>query len=206
MTQDLSKALWLARVTVLLTLHIGCAALWLGWTQGAIALGGFGGVCLLQAAPAFSLGLRLQGGLGNEGLERDRLTLRTTAHLLRLLALGLAGLGLLALRGEWLPSSNLISWGLPPLALLLVVCLWGAKRRLVGLHPALELDAARTQVLLELAMLLAAGSLLGLRLPWADAVSALLLAIRIFLAGQGLAKATTLQAACGGCGTGCGCG
>ena len=87
-----------------------------------------------------------------------------------------------------------------------IVCLWGAKRRLVGLHPVLELDAARSQVLLELAMLLAVGSLLGIRMPWADAVTALALAIRIFFAGQGLAKATALEAACGGCGSGCGCG
>ena len=206
MTADLSRSLWLTRLTALVCLHLGPAALWLGWTQGAIALGGFGVLCLLQVPPALSLGFRLRGGLGNEGLERDRLTLRTTAHLLRLLALGLAGLALLALQGGRLPTPNLTSWGLPPVALLLIVCLWGAKRRLAGLHPVLELDAARSQVLLELAMLLAVGSLLGIRMPWADAVTALALAIRIFFAGQGLAKATALEAACGGCGSGCGCG
>lgn len=206
MTAELSRSLWLTRLTVLVGMHLGPAALWLGWTQGAIALGGFGVLCLLQVAPALSLGLRIRGGLGNEGLERDRVTLRATAHLFRLLGLAVAGSALLALQGEWLPTATAATRGLPPVALLLVFCVWGAKRRQAGLHPALELDAARTQILLELALVLAAGSLLGLRFPWADALTALVMAIRIFIAGQGLAKATTLQAACGGCGSGCGCG
>ncbi len=206
MTADLARYLWLSRLSALVALHLGPAALWLSWTQVGIAIGGFGAACLLLVPSALSLGFRIRGGLGNEGLERDRLTLRATAYLLRLLALGVAGVGLLALQGEWMPSTTAATRGLPPVALLLMVGIWGAKRRLVGLHPALELDAARSQVPVELAMLLAAGSLLGLLVPWADALTALALAIRIFVAGQGLAKATTLQAACGGCGTGCGCG
>ena len=205
MTADLSRSLWLTRLTALTGLSLGGAALGLGWTQGGIAFGGLGAACLLQVPAALSLGSRIGGGLGNEGLERDRVTLRATAHLLRLLALGLAGVALLALRGEWMPSADAITRGLALAALLLLVCLWGAKRGLAGLHPALELDAARSRVLLELAVLLAAGTLVGLWVPWADALTALALAIRLFVAGQGLAKATTLQAACGGCGSGCGC-
>ena len=205
MTTDLTRSLRLSQVTALVGLLFGGAALWLGWAQGAIAFGGFGGACLLQVAPALSLGSRIGGGLGNEGLERDRVTLRATAHLLRLLALGVAGLALLALRGEWMPSTDAITRGLALAALVLLGFLWIAKRGLAALHPALELDAARTRVLLELAVLLAAGTLLGLWVPWADGLTALALAIRLFLAGQGLAKATTLQAACGGCGSGCGC-
>ncbi len=205
MTADLSRSLRLTQVTALAGLLLGSAALGLGWAQGAIALGGFGMACLLQVAPALSLGARIGGGLGNEGLERDRVTLRATAHLQRLVALGLAGVGLLALRGEWLPSADATTRGLALTALVLLGLLWIAKRGLAGLHPALELDAARTRVLLELAVLLAAGSLLGLWVLWADALTALALALRLFAAGHGLAKATTLQAACGGCGSGCGC-
>jgi divalent metal cation (Fe/Co/Zn/Cd) transporter len=204
-TADLTRSLRLTQVTALAGLLLGGAALGLGWSQGALALGGFGVACLLQVAPALSLGARIGGGLGNEGLERDRVTLRATAHLLRLLALGLAGVALLALRGEWMPSADATTRGLALAALVLLGFLWGAKRGLAGLHPALELDAARSRVLLELAVLLAAGTLLGLWVPWADALTALALAFRLFFAGQGLAKATTLQAACGGCGTGCGC-
>ena len=206
MTTDLTRSLRLSQVTALVGLLFGGAALWLGWAQGAIAFGGFGGACLLQVAPALSLGSRIGGGLGNEGLERDRVTLRATAHLLRLLALVLAGGGLLALRGEWMPSADATTRGLALAALVLLGFLWLAKRGLASLHPALALDAARSQVLLELAALLAAGSLLGFWVPWADALTALALAIRLFLEGQGLAKATTLAAACGGCGSGCGCG
>jgi divalent metal cation (Fe/Co/Zn/Cd) transporter len=205
MTADLARSLRLTRMTVLAGLFLGGAALWLGWAQGAIAFGGFGGACLLQVAPALSLGSRIGGGLGNEGLERDRVTLRATAHLLRLLALAVAGFSLLALRGEWMPSADATTRGLALTALVLLGSLWVAKRGLGGLHPALELDAARSRVLLELAVLLATGTLLGLWVPWADALAALALAIRLFVAGQGLAKATTLRAACGGCGSGCGC-
>ncbi len=205
MTADLARSLRLTRLTVLAGLFLGGAAVGLGWTQGAIAFGGFGGACLLQVAPALSLGSRIGGGLGNEGLERDRVTLRATAHLLRLLALAVAGFSLLALRGEWMPSADATTRGLALTALLLLGSLWVAKRGLAGLHPALELDAARSRVLLELAVLLATGTLLGLWVPWADALTGLAVALRLFVAGQGLAKATTLQAACGGCGSGCGC-
>jgi len=204
-TTDLARSLRLTRLTVLAGLFLGGAAVGLGWTQGAIAFGGFGGACLLQVAPALSLGSRIGGGLGNEGLERDRVTLRATAHLLRLLALAVAGFSLLALRGEWMPSADATTRGLALTALLLLGSLWVAKRGLAGLHPALELDAARSRVLLELAVLLATGTLLGLWVPWADALTGLAVALRLFVAGQGLAKATTLQAACGGCGSGCGC-
>ena len=205
MTADLARSLRLTRLTVLAGLFLGGAAVGLGWTQGAIAFGGFGGACLLQVAPALSLGSRIGGGLGNEGLERDRVTLRATAHLLRLLALAVAGFSLLALRGEWMPSADATTRGLALTALLLLGSLWVAKRGLAGLHPALELDAARSRVPLELAVLLATGTLLGLWVPWADALTGLAVALRLFVAGQGLAKATTLQAACGGCGSGCGC-
>ena len=205
MTADLSWSLRLTQVTALTGVLLGGAALWLGWAQSTVAFGGFGLACLLQVAPALSLGARIGGGLGNDGLERDRVTLRATAHLLRLLALGLAGAGLLPLRGEWLPSADAITRGLALAALVVPGFLWNAKRGLAALHPALELDAARTRVLLELAALLAAGTLVGLWVPWADALTALALALRLFVAGQGLAKATTLQAACGGCGSGCGC-
>ena len=89
---------------------------------------------------------------------------------------------------------------------LLQAPLWYAKQGLTGAHPTLDLDAARTRTLLELAALLLVGSLLGHWFPWADAITGLALALRLFMEGRMLAKGTTLQAACGGCGSGCGCG
>jgi hypothetical protein len=194
-----------ALLTALLGLALGGAALWLGLMDGAIALWGFGAASLLQVPMALSLRGRIQGGLGNQGLERDRVILRVVSHLLRLLALGLAMAAVSALLGERAPQARLASLGLAGLAVGLEAALWLAKRGLAGIHPVLALDTARTRTMLELAALLLAGSLLGQWFPWADAGTGLLLALRVFFEGRTLAKGTTLQAvACGGCGSGCG--
>jgi hypothetical protein len=203
---DGSQASRLALLTALLGLVLGGATLWLGLDTGAIALWGFGAAGLLQVPPALSLGGRIRGGLGNGGLERDRVTLRIVSHLLRLLALGLAMASISALLGDRAPQARLISLGLALLATGLEATLWLAKRGLAGTHAALDLDRARTRTMLELAALLFVGTLLGQWFPVADAGTGLLLALRLFLEGRALAKGTTLQAvACGGCGS-CGCG
>ena len=206
MRMDGSQASRLSLLTALLSLVLGGATLWLGLMDGAIALWGFGVASLLQVPTALSLRGRIREGLGNNGLERDRVTLKVVSHLLRYLALGLAIASVSALLGERGPQATLASLGLVVLAFGLEASLWLAKRGLAGLHPALELDTARTRTMLELAALVLAGNLLGQWFPWADAGTGLLLALRLFLEGRTLAKGTTLQAACGGCGSGCGCG
>ena len=77
------------------------------------------------------------------------------------------------------------------------------SQRLADLHPALDLDAARTRTLLELAVMLLASSALSHWFPWADAITGLAMAVRLFFEGRSLARGTTLTVACGGCGTGC---
>jgi len=206
MRMDGSQASRLSLLTALLSLILGGAALWLGLTDGAITLWGFGVASLLQVPTALSLRGRIQEGLGNQGLERDRLTLKVVSHLLRLLALGVAIASVSALLGERGPQATLTSLGLTVLTAGLEAALWLAKRGLAGIHPALDLDTARTRTMLELSALLLAGRLLGQWFPWADGGTGLLLALRLFLEGRTLAKGTTLQAACGGCGSGCGCG
>jgi hypothetical protein len=202
-----SQASRLSLLTALLGLVLGGATLWLGLAEGAIALWGFGAASLLQVPPALSLVGRIREGLGNSGLERDRVTLRVVSHLLRLLALGLAMASISALLGDRAPQARLTGLGLAVLAAGLEASLWLAKRSLAGLHPALDLDRARTRAMLELAALLLVGGLLGSWFPWADAGAGLLMALRLFLEGRTLGKGTTLQAAaCGGCGGGCGCG
>ena len=207
MRMDGSQASRLSLLTALLGLVLGGATLWLGLTDGAIALWGFGVASLLQVPTALSLRGRIREGLGNQGLERDRVTLKVVSHLLRFLALGVAIASVSALLGERGPQATLTRLGLALLAVGLEASLWLAKRGLAGIHPALDLDTARTRTMLELAALLLAGGLLGRWFPWADAGTGLLLALRLFLEGRTLAKGTTHQAvACGGCGSGCGCG
>ena len=83
MSAPVSRASVLALLTALVGLFLGGATLWLGIEGGAIALWGFGAACLLQVPPALSLYGRLREGLGNQGLERERLTLKGVSLLLR---------------------------------------------------------------------------------------------------------------------------
>ena len=206
MIEPSSRAAQLALLTALVGLVVGGAALWLGVAEGAIALWGFGAAGLLQVPPSLSLRSRIRAGLGNSGLERERLTLRAVSFLLRLLALGMAMAAVSALLGDRAPRANFIALGLSALAVGLLAALWSAKRRLKGAHPTFDLDAARCLILLELAALLLAGSLLGRWFTWADAASALAMALWLFVAGRTLAKATSLPAAASGCGGSCSCG
>ncbi len=185
-------------------LSMGGAALWFGVTAGSVACWGFGAACLLHVPPALSLLGRIQEGLGNRGLERDRLTLKGVSHLMGLLALGMALTTAAALMGERSPQASPPVQGLALLAPGLLAPIWYAKQRLTDLHPALGLDAARTRTLLELAVLLLAGVVLGHWFPWADAITGLAMALRLFFEGRSLARGTTLTATCSGCGTGCG--
>jgi len=204
MKADTAIASRLALASGLAGLVLGGTCLWVGLSAGAIALWGFGGASLLQVPPALSLRGRIQDGLGNSGLERERLTLRAVSYLMRCLALGMAMASISALLGERLPLPSSITLGLALLAFGLQACLWFVKRGFTGIHPALDMDGTRSRTMLELAALLLAGSLLGRWFPWADAITGLVLALRLFLEGRTLAKASTLQAAaCGGCGGGC---
>lgn len=197
-----SQAASLALLAAATGLILGGAALGLGIAEGAIAFWGIGGACLLQVPPALSLRGRILEGLGNRGLERERLTLRIVGYLLSLLALGMALATFLAFQAASEPPVNLQLQVLAALILGGQGALWLAKRTLLGFHPSLDLDLARARTMLELAALLLVGSLLGRWVPWADAGTGAILALRMFIEGRILARATTLKVACGGCGSG----
>ena len=175
----------------------------LGLQEGLVAMTAAGAAALAGVPATVSLALRLRAGLGNRGLDRDRRLLRTEAHLLRLGSLVAGALAVLGAR-QSVPGP----WVLPALGLtvILLLALWLLRRGQGGQNPALDLDLRRTRLPLDLAVLALAGVLLGQRFPWADAAAGLAVAVRMFMAGWGLGKATTLEAACGGCGGGCGCG
>jgi hypothetical protein len=206
MSQDLYRSSHLALLSIGACLLLGGPALWLGADHGTIALWGFGAACLLLVFPSFNVWLRLRDGLGNRGLNRERLTLRIIGHLLNLLALGVAltaAAALMAARGSLTLPTTL---GVGVLSMALLGPLWQAKRGQAGVHPTLEFEASRSRFLLELAALLLACSLLGRWFPWADAVFGLVLALRLFVEGRALGRTSTLPAAaCGSCGS-CGCG
>lgn len=203
MSLPLPRASWLALLTAVLGLLLGGAALWLGLEQGSAAQWGFGGACLLQVPPALSIWNRIREGLGNRGLEGERLTLRVVSHLMRLLAFGLALVSVAALLVDRSPQANPFQLGLALAALGGLAPLWYFKRGLTAVHPALGLDASRSRTLLELAVLLLVGSLLGRAYPWADATVGVIMALRLFLEGRTLGTATALPAVSGGCGGGC---
>lgn len=184
-------------------LLLGGLSLGLGLAAGASALWGFGAAWLLLLAPSLSLALRIREGFGNRGLERERRTLRASSHLLRLLALGLALTAGANLMGARSPQPSLPGLLLTLLSVAVLAGLAWAKRPRLDTHPALALDAARTRTLLELAGLALLGGCLGHWFLWADGAAGLALALHLFLGGNALARATTLQADCGGCGGGC---
>lgn len=203
---SLPKAAGLALLAALAAVAFGGAALWLGWAEQSLGLMGFGAVALLQVPLAFSLRGRIREGFGNRGLDREHRTLRLIVHAQRLAALGLALGSAAALMARRSPDGSMASLGLALGALGAFVLLWLGKRALADGHPALGLDAARARLPLEAALLLLAGTLALRGLPAADAAAALLMALRLFQTGHALAKATSLQAACGGGCGGCGCG
>lgn len=205
MNEAATRAEQLTLVTTLVGLLVGGTALWLGLSEGAIAFWGFGAACLLQVPPALSLRGRIRDGLGNSGLERERLTLRTVSFLLRFLALGMGMAAASALLGQRAPQISLAMQGLAALSVVALVPLWFAKQALRAAHATFDLDAARTLVLLELAALLLVGTILAHWFPWADAVGGLAQALWVFFAGQTLAKATALPPT-RGCGGSCSCG
>jgi len=203
--EGIPRANRLVPLTVGLALLLGGVALWLGLGASAITQWSFGAACLLQMAPALSLWARIREGLGNSGLERERLTLRIVSHLLRLLALGTAMASISALLGERSPQVDGLSLGVSVVAAAGLGALWLWKRPLRDLHPALALDVDRTRTLFELSILSLTASLLGHWFPWGDASAGLVMAVGLFVEGRTLAKGTTLTAAacgggCGGCG------
>lgn len=206
MTRANPRAGNLALLMAGLGLIFGGAALWAGLGEGSIALWGFGGACLLQVAPALVLRWRIAQGLGNSGLDRERRALRISSFLQRFLALGLAMASVSALLGERVPQITPPAQGLALAAVLTFAPLWAAKRSLGSAHPAFQQEAGRALLLLELAALLLIASVLGRWFFWSDAAAGLAQALWLFIAGQTLAKATSLPAAPGGCGGSCSCG
>lgn len=186
-------------------LLLGGAALALGLAEGLAPLWGFGVACLLLLPGSLSLAARVQDGFSNRGLERERIIGRAVAILQRLVALGLALAAVQAWQVAPVPTSP-VSLGLTVAALVAFGGLWFRKRAGAGDHPALAQDAERSRLPVDLAAILLVGLLLRTLAPWGDLATSLALGLRLFLAGQALARATTVAAAsCGGCGGGCGC-
>jgi len=206
MTDTARRAAQLTLAAALVGFLLGFGALWLGLMDGATTFWGFGTACLLQVPPALSLRGRIRDGLGNSGLERERLTLRTVSVLMRCLAVGMAMASTSALLGERGPQANLLAEGIAGLAVGLLGSMWFAKHRLREAHPTFALDADRALLLVELAALLLVGSLLSRWFMWADAVAALAMALWLFFSGHAMAKATALPPARTGCGGSCSCG
>lgn len=195
----------LTLLSALFALAIGSTALAFGFVVNSSALGGFGAACLLQVPLALSLAFRIRAGLGNRGLEREMRGFRIIGFALRLLALALAAVAGIALLGRHLPDAGQAVPAVAILALGLQAAALRTKAPLAEVHPSLALDAARARTQLELAGILLVGTVASQWFPPADAVAALALAARIYVEGRALGLLSAFKAACGGCGSGCGC-
>jgi len=184
---------------------LGLAGAALGLRDGAVALWGFGGLCLLHLPMTLAAGRRLREGLGNRGLDLELRTLRICSRLLRLFAVGMAlvaGRDLMVLRG---PEASMPGQAFAATALLTLAALAWRKRALADPHPTRIQDARQTRSRLVPAGLLMLGSGAAAWAPWAASAAGLAMAGYAFGAAQLLAKSLAVPIrGCGGCGGSCG--
>lgn len=183
---------------------LGIGALMLGVRDASLGLGGLGLLSLFQVPLALVVRHRLEGGLGNRGLDAERRALRWVGHLLNPAGLLLLGLGLAALAGRRSPDPGFVGLLLSGGVLVSALVLGGARGDGQE-HPTLVQARNRARMLALAASVALAGGLLGFRFPWADAAAGLALSLIAFVEGRRLRAAVALKASCGGCGS-CGCG
>ncbi|HTL98754.1 MAG TPA: cation transporter [Holophagaceae bacterium] len=195
----------LAVVTVLYNLAEGLVSMGFGWSDGSLALFGFGADSFIEVFSALLVLWRLRGGDGCEALTRERKATRRIGLLFLALAAGIAGGSLLQLAGRRHPETTLPALIVSALSLGFMVFLWRGKRAAATAldSRALEGDAACSLACIQLSSILFAGSLVFLvrpRLWWVDAAAALALSALIAKEGWAMRKAAAREDFDGGCG------
>lgn len=187
---------------LLVALVAGGMNAWIGFKLGQPGLWALGLALWVGLLPAGSLFKRLQEGLDNRGLERERLTQRVAGWALR-------GVAMSAALVLWLDppvQADEQAWVVLGGTLFVALGSWGQKRAYRDDHPSLAAEALRARLLVEAAALLLVGFALGERFVWGGRLGGLFMALRLFWGGQVWVKASTVTVtSCGGCGGGCGC-
>ena len=199
----------LAVATVVYNLAEGAVATAFGWSEGSVALFGFGVDSFVEVGSAalvlWSLGR--SGDCGRTSLERERRATRGISALLVVLAAGVALSSLARLGAHEAPDSSVPTLVVSAVSLAFMGFLWRAKRAAAVAMDSrtLAMDAACSLACIQLSVVLLAGSLASLVSPawwWADGVAALGLAVLIGREGRNGWRAAARPDFDGGCGCG----
>ena len=198
------RALWLSGLTIAYNLLEGVVAMAFGWTDGSVALFGFGADSFIEVASALLVLWKLRD---HANLARERKATQSIGWLFLALALGITGGAILQLTARTHPPTTLPGLVISVLSLAFMAFLWQAKRQAAhALDSAtLAADAACSLACIQLSVVLFAGSLLFLLVPalwWVDAAAALGLALLIGKEGLGMVRAARSASFTGGCGCG----
>lgn len=206
-TAWMKRARLLAGLTIGYNLVEGLVSMAFGWSDGSLALFGFGADSFIEVGSALIVLWRLQerGGCATEALQRERRATFAIGILFLLLALGTAAGSILQLIQRRHPDTAWPGLLVSLASLAFMAFLWraklGAARALDS--KALASDAACSLACLQLSGVLFAGSLLFLLMPrlwWADSAAALALALLIAREGAGMVRAARDPQFDGGCG------
>lgn len=200
-----TRARWLAAATIVYNLAEGGVSTALGWSEGSIALFGFGVDSFVEVGSAAVVLWKLQTTGGDT--ERERRATRILSALLVGLAAGIALSSFARLGTRAAPDSSVPGMLVSLVSLGFMGFLWRAKQAAATALDSrtLAMDAACSLACLQLSGVLLAGSLLYAVQPawwWADGVAGLGLAWLIGREGRGGWRAAGRI----DFGEGCGCG
>lgn len=203
----MKRARLLAGLTIGYNLLEGLVSMAFGWSDGSLALFGFGADSFIEVGSALVVLWRLQerSGCATEALRRERRATFAIGILFLLLALGTAAGSVLQLLQRRHPDTGWPGLLVSLASLAFMAYLWRAKLRaaLALDSKALHSDAACSLACIQLSAVLLAGSLVTLLLPrlwWADGAAALALAALIAREGAGMVRAARDPHFDGGCG------
>jgi divalent metal cation (Fe/Co/Zn/Cd) transporter len=206
------RSRWIAYAKVLAILTIaynlleGLVSMGFGWSDGSVALFGFGADSFIEVFSAFLVLWRLKADdCGDELIQRERKVTKGIGWLLLVLAAGTIGGSLLQVKARAHPATALPGVIVSLASLGFMAFLWRAKRAAAKAldSRALEGDAACSLACIQLSAILLVGSLVFLlapRLWWVDSTAALLLALFIGKEGWSMWRAADREDFDGGCG------
>lgn len=201
------RALLLARATIAWNVVEGLVAMGFGWSEGSVALLGFGVDSWVEVGSAAVVHWKLTRapGCATTAKRRERTATRWISVLFLLLAAGTAAGAVLQIASGGHPDSTLPALVVSLLSLGFMAWLWRAKRLAAAAldSATLRMDAACSLACIQLSGVLLAGSAVFVAAPalwWADAAAALGLAALIAREGLEGWRATGREDFAGGCG------
>ena len=196
----------LALFTIFYNLVEGLVSMGFGWSDGSMALFGFGADSFIELFSALLVLWRLRAdGCGDGLIERERKVTRGIGWLLVALAAGTIGGSLLQLAAKGHPATTLPGLIVSLASLGFMVFLWRGKLAAAKAldSRALEGDAACSLACIQLSSILLIGSLVFALIPrlwWVDGAAALLLSGLIAKEGWSMLWAAGREDFSGGCG------